>query len=434
MFNILEIKFMKAYIIETIRKIAPFDRFASAIYSPMLNFGNLTKEELVISDLKVRFIKSVSEIDFRESFLLIPDYVFVTAGLIKKFIFISKNAPDIIKRLAVLKSTLTDYYTALMDYESDTIGDESVLKFDIFYVPANSSIMDYKDSEQLISYLRRSSQPIKITQNFGIRLRRLSNIKGRPFYEEFPITDEIVGHQRFWLHSLLLNILYISTFKERIANGYFTTRFINKPKTVNNNRVINSVIGSNVWLHPTSVVENSVLCDNVKVGAKTVIKDAVIMRDTNIGDSNIINLSLFGENVNTLSNSVFCCSVIAPSSTISNLGFYYSFLGKGSFVATAVIILWEGINSTIRISVDGEELDTSRYFLGSAIGDGSVLGARAIINPGIAIPKNSIIVLRPEEGVMKIPHMSETEQYVWENATLSRFEDIFPEYDKNNFF
>lgn len=425
---------MKAYILKSKRRIAPFDRCADAIYSPLSNFGNLLREELSLTGLGVRFIKSIREMDLNESSLLMPDYVFVTSPIVKRFLFICQNSPDVIQRLSVLRSSLTDYYTPLMDIDVRLIDEEELLLFDIFYLPAGVRLLDGVDFSDLITDLRRSVRVAKISQNFGIRLRRMPNVRGRVFYEEFPLTDEIVGHQRFWYHSLLMNILYIGTFRERVASGKFSSGFLRGPRLVDNDRIVNSVIGSNVWLHPTSIVENSVLCDNVKVGAKTIIKDSIIMRDVSIGDHNIVNLSLFGERVNTLSNSVFCSSVIEPSSTVSNLGCYYSFLGRDTFLATAVILLWEGVDSTIKIQTESGEIDTGRYFLGAAIGGGSILGARAILSPGIMIPKNSVVVLRPEEGVMKIPTLSEREYYVWENASLSRFEDVFPYYDKNDFF
>lgn len=424
---------MKVYILETGRRIRPFSRTAGRIYAPFVNFLSLLKEELSLAQLQIRNISSFKEIETGEPSLFIPDYVFITYSLVKKFLFLCKNSPDRLQRLSVIKSRLTDYYTSLMDIDISNSGSDTILSFDVFYIPEGYVFEGFDSIESGIKKLRAESVKLKVSQNFGIRLKRLSNVRGSAYFEEFPITDEIIGHQRFWFHSLLLNILYLNAYKERIQAGHLSFGFLKGYKCIDNQNIKNSIIGSNVWLHPTAIVENSVIADNVKVGARVIIKDSVIMRDCNIGDSNIIKYSLFGERVNSLSNSLFRCSVISPGCTVSNLSFCYSMLGEGSFLTTAVIFLYEGIHSTIKIRENGEELDTNRYFLGSAAGEFSVLGTRAIVNPGLQIPSETIIVLRPEEGVMKIPQLSESDYYVWDNATIKRFDEIFPDFDKNEF-
>ncbi|MGC8928024.1 MAG: hypothetical protein ACP5QK_08885 [Myxococcota bacterium] len=424
---------MKAYILKTKRRITPFNRTAARVYSPFVNFSSLLKEELSLARLQIRDVSSISEIDKSEPSLLIPDYVFVTSPLIRKFLFLCKNSPNRLQRLSVIKSKLTDYYTSLMDIDVIDSAQDSLLSFDIFYLPKGFVMEGAESIDVQMKRLGADSINIKVSQNFGIRLERMSNVRGSVFFEEFPITDEIVGHQRFWFHSLLMNVLYLNTFRERILSGEFSFGFLRGFKFLNEGNIKNSIIGSNVWLHPTAVVENSLIADNVKIGARVVIRDSVIMKDCNIGDSNIIRYSLFGERVVSLSNSLFRCSVISPGSTVSNLGFCYSMLGEGSFLTTAVIFLYEGIDSTIKIKKGGEELETNRYFLGSASGELSVLGTRAIVSPGMEIPSETIIVLRPEEGVMKIPHLIEGEYYIWDNATIKRFDEIFTGFDKNDF-
>ncbi len=424
---------MKAYIVETGREIEPFGVNVKKIYSPLINFGNLLKEELSLSDLKVRNIKSFVEIDSKEAFLLIPDYVFVTSPLIKRFLFLCKNSPDRSQRLSVIRSKLTEYYTALMDIDENEIDGEHILSFDIFYLPQKRDHFFEESIDKTIKRLRAEAAPTRVSQNFGIKLQRLSNVKGKVWFEEFPVTEDIIGHQRFWFHSLFMNIIYLNAFRDRLSSGIFKPTTMKKRKMINDGRIVNSIIGSNVWIHPTAIIEDSVIAENVRIGAKTIIRNSVIMGGSTIGDSNIIINSLLGEDVTSLSNSLFRCSVVSPKSTVSNIGFCYSMLGEGVFLTTAVIFLYEGIDSTIKIKYKGEELDTGRYFLGSAAGNGSVLGTRAIVSPGISLPSNTIIVLRPEEGVMKIPALNESDYYVWDNATIKRFDDIFPDFDKNDF-
>ncbi|MCX7942921.1 MAG: hypothetical protein N2746_00195 [Deltaproteobacteria bacterium] len=424
---------MKAYILDTQRRIPPFDKSVSKIYSPFINFGNLVREEIALAKVKVRGIKDPKEIDNSEPVILLPDYVFVTASLIKKFIFLCQNTPNKIQRLSVIKSKLTDFYAPLMDLSELSVNGERRLLFDIFYIPKGVPYLKDCTSENIIERLRKEAIDTKVSQNFGIRVERAVNVKNRPFFEEFPVTDEIVGHLTFWIHPLLMNILYLNTYRNRLMASEYSFGFLNKKEVIDEGNIRGSVVGSNVWLHPTSIIENSVIADNTRVGARAIIKNSVIMRDCNIGDCNIIKNSLFGESVTSLSNSRFRSSVIAPNCTVSNLGFCYSMLGEGSFLTTAVIFLYEGVDSTIKIRCGKEEYDTGKYFLGSAAGENSILGTRAIVSPGLSIPSKTLIVLRPEEGVMKIQDLIESEYYIWDSATLKRFEDVFPHLNKTDF-
>lgn len=434
MFGVIKLSsIMKAYIISTDRKVTPFNKVVSKIYSPFINFGNLLKEELALSGLSVRNINSINEIKTDEPSIITPDYVFVTSNLIKKFVFLCKNSPDKVQRLCVVKSKLTDFYTTLMDYDRIESNGEVRLGFDVFYLPKQFKFGEVDSTNNLLETLRRKALNIKVSQNFGIRIERLPNVNNKPYYEEFPITEDIIAHIKYWFHSLFVNILYLNVYKKRIHCDEYSFGFLYKKKIIGKESGKESIIGSNVWIHPTAIIENSIVADNVKIGAKTIIKDSVIMGDCNIGDRNIISKSLFGESVTSLSNSRFFCSIISPRCTVSNLNFSYSMLGERSFLTTAVIFLYEGVNSTIKIVNNGEVIDTGKYFLGSASGEGAILGTRAIVSPGLEIPSNVVIVLRPEEGVMKIPELSESEYYVWDNATLKRFEEVFQGIDKNNF-
>jgi hypothetical protein len=60
------------------------------------------------------------------------------------------------------------------------------------------------------------------------------------------------------------------------------------------------------------------------------------------------------------------------------------------------------------------------------VGHGSVLGARTIVGAGRALPNRTMVVMRREEGVLRIaPHAPGT-PLCWDDAALVPFDSMRP--------
>ena len=64
--------------------------------------------------------------------------------------------------------------------------------------------------------------------------------------------------------------------------------------------------------------------------------------------------------------------------------------------------------------------------LGGCAGHGSTLGARTIVAPGRALPNRTVVVMRREEGVLRIEATAVGTPVCWHDAALVPFDRLRP--------
>ena len=77
----------------------------------------------------------------------------------------------------------------------------------------------------------------------------------------------------------------------------------------------------------------------------------------------------------------------------------------------------------------GKPVDTGRWILGGCAGHECILGTRAIFLPGLMVPNQTMIVMRPEEGLYKLPAAVEPgKPYVYHQGLLQPLEQALPHW------
>ncbi|RZN55553.1 MAG: hypothetical protein DSO09_02395 [Candidatus Methanomethylicota archaeon] len=110
-------------------------------------------------------------------------------------------------------------------------------------------------------------------------------------------------------------------------------------------------VGPNCYIRPYTY-----LCKNVRVGNACEIKNSIIMEDTNISHLSYIGDSVIGAKCN-----------IGAGTIIANLKFN---------------------ESTVKVKIKGEKIDSGKRKLGAFIGDNVKTGINVSINPGVKIGPN----------------------------------------------
>ncbi|NHV45656.1 MAG: NTP transferase domain-containing protein [Candidatus Verstraetearchaeota archaeon] len=110
-------------------------------------------------------------------------------------------------------------------------------------------------------------------------------------------------------------------------------------------------VGPNCYLRPYTY-----LCKNVRVGNACEIKNSIIMEDTHISHLSYIGDSVIGAKCN-----------IGAGTIIANLKFN---------------------ESTVKVKIKGEKIDSGKRKLGAFIGDNVKTGINVSINPGVKIGPN----------------------------------------------
>lgn len=123
------------------------------------------------------------------------------------------------------------------------------------------------------------------------------------------------------------------------------------------------IIGKNCVIEDNVLLRGGcILGDGVHIGHAVELKHSIILDNTNrtkVSHLVYIGDSIVGRNVN---------------------------VGGGVIVAN-----WRLDKKNIVVKMDGDRMDTGTAKFGAAIGDGSGIGANAVINPGTVLGKDSIV-------------------------------------------
>lgn len=194
-----------------------------------------------------------------------------------------------------------------------------------------------------------------------------------------------------WLHILDVNLLAAAYIfrKMHLPDGLAQ----NTRGRKHDNR-----LGEDVNIHPTAFVSGSILEDDVVVEPSASVINCYIGKGSRIADHCVLVGCVIGENCNTLVDTHLRRVVAFSNSTLSNLSLEDVLIGSDAFITTAMAFFAENYHSNA--TIDG--VDSGRPVIGGCVGTGAVLGARALLAAGIAIPAGTTVVGRPDEALSKI--------------------------------
>lgn len=158
----------------------------------------------------------------------------------------------------------------------------------------------------------------------------------------------------------------------------------------------NRLLGD-VDIHPTATVIDSILEDGVKVEPHASVINSYLGKDVLVADHSVVHSSVIGAGCRSLVDTSLRRMVAMPGSTLSNLGFSDSVIGANVFLTTSVATF---ARPGVDVVVEGH--DTGRALLGAAIGARCVLGSRALMAAGMALPPGLLVVARPGEAATKL--------------------------------
>ena len=160
----------------------------------------------------------------------------------------------------------------------------------------------------------------------------------------------------------------------------------------------NNRIGRHVKIHPTAHVSGSVLEDHAMIEPFASVIDSQVCEKSRVAANSVLHTTVLGAGSQTLVDSHLRRVVVGQNTTIANLGLYDSLVGDDAFVTTAVSVF--GQQPMQYPEIKGEKL--YRPVIGVGIGDGAVVGARALFQAGVYLPKDALVVGRPDEAASKL--------------------------------
>lgn len=239
--------------------------------------------------------------------------------------------------------------------------------------------------------LRADARPVVLQPEVDVEDIRADGLGRPPGLIHLPRTLELGANLHRWPHLLWLLQAWPHARRLEVLGPAETRRGTN-------------LVGNGVRVHRTAHVEHSILEDGVDVDAHATVVGSFLGRGVRLGDHVAVHHSVVGADCHVLADSFLRRTVAMPGSTVSNLDLREVVLGQQSFITSAVIFFCGRPGADAPVGQDPAALEDSGHReLGGATGHRCVLGARAIFEPGRAVPGGAVIVMRPEEGVTQMP-------------------------------
>jgi carbonic anhydrase/acetyltransferase-like protein (isoleucine patch superfamily) len=314
-------------------------------------------------------------------------------------------------RLCVTRSPMTEH-TAPLGSAAPT-ADGRARAYDLFLV--GEGIRGGVSPGDALAHLRRDASPVVVTLGCDVHATRSPGYGKPPHVVEVPRAAAWVAHVERWPHLLWL------------GQG---ASFARRAEVLGEDEARGpaNVVAPGARVHRTAHVEGSVLGEGAEVEAHATVVGSILGRGVRVADHSAIHDSVVGEGCTTLADTLLRRVVAMPGSTLSNMDLCEVLLGRGVFTTSGVIFFRGEVGRTARVGqAAAEEEDTGKAELGGAVGHGCVLGARAILAPGRALPGGTVVVMRPEEGVALVAAgVAPGEPLAWDDGKLVGVRERWP--------
>lgn len=332
--------------------------------------------------------------------LTFADYALATAPLLRAFL----EAAGGFSRLALPNRAPWSLLTPVSSVEQT----EDLLLFDIFADAPN---------EELLT-LRRNATPAVVDLAPRTRRRELPRVGPPPHHLDLPADGVLAAHLEHWVHLLWVGPLLVPALALHRPGKRYRRRGAG----------FDSFLGEDADIHHRAFLEGAVIGEGAQVGADSTVRHSYVGPRSALADFTKVTCSVLGTETHTLADASFSSVVSLGEGTLANLLLRDTLLGKKVFLTSGVIFWNEAIHRTVRVSRNGELIDTRRKNLGGCAGHGCVLGARTIVAPGRALPNRTTVVMRKEEGVRRIDDL-EGAPSCWFDGALVPVERVMPGYE-----
>ncbi|MFN7951904.1 MAG: hypothetical protein U0610_09255 [bacterium] len=407
-----------AYVLDSRRTIAPFGDPVSRTWLGDRRLGEHQDRAFADLGLPARRVSDLGEISDPE-YLLIVDYVFVSTGLLRRFLEAARAGGGN-RVLGVPRGPMVEFTHPIqgLRFEKDfryPSGERAL--YDVFYVRERVTSLDElraRSSAEVVE-LRERTFPVDLGA-MGARGRSMA----------VPLSNGVVMHLGHWVHVWQANVFTIGLAWAREATArkawlawillrslFATTRgkiaygFLGRL----------NVIGKGCLIHPSATVEGCILGPGVHVGAGAQVRFSLLGAGASIGEQAIVNGSVVGDKSIIAQQAILNLSAIYPESFVKTI--QGGLVGSESFVGGRVRFYDLKLEGSIEVEHDGGFADTKLNFLAGCVGHKASISGPVWFYPGRAIPNGYRIIQHPKQVVGRIaPDLSTTEFLVNQGGRL----------------
>lgn len=416
---------MKLYRCRTKLKLAPFgDDIRGALV------GGQTLEQAQAEaarhcDLQVEDASGRDPVPPGGDFLVMGDDLYVSRACLRRFLQTPLTGKGV-WRLALKRGPASDYCLPLQKVDAD----EQQVGFDLYRV-RGAQVPRGLSWPHLRHWLAERAQALPLEPGGSVESLTLSRPGPPRLKLELPRSLCLAVQLSHWVHLLWLNHLlpWLRLHEYWQDRGTLTRAWHGRGRNPHRREARLNVIGPGCSIHPTARVEGSWLGRGVKLGPFAYVRESILGDGVEVADHSKFTRCVVGAGCHTLNDSLFVSCTFYPDSTLASFLLRNSVIGRRVFLTSGVMFWDEPIQGTVTVRHGDTEVDTSRYLLGGCAGHECLLGTRAIFLPGRAVPNQTIIVMRPEEGVVKLPEQASPGQpHIYHQGRIVPLTEVLPQY------
>ncbi len=400
-----------AYVLSSERTIAPFGDPVSRCWIGDRRLADHQDRALADLGLEVRRVRDLAEIREPE-YLLILDYVFVSTGVLRKFLEGARVATGS-SALGIPRGPMVEFTHPVQQirFEKDfryAAGERAL--YDVFYVRQRIGGLD-----ELRAAARAEVVELK-ERTFPVDLGAMG-ARGRSM--AVPLSNGVVMHLGHWVHVWQANVFAIGLGWAREASRrklwlawilirslFATTRgkiaygFLSRL----------NVVGKGCLIHPSATVEGCILGPGVHIGAGAQVRFSMLGAGASIGEQAIVNGSVVGDKSIIAQQAILNLSAIYPESFVKTI--QGGLVGSEAFVGGRVRFYDLKLEGTIEVEHDGGFADTKLNFLAGCVGHKVSISGPVWFYPGRSIPNGYRIIQHPKQVVGRIAPGLPTDEFL----------------------
>jgi hypothetical protein len=154
--------------------------------------------------------------------------------------------------------------------------------------------------------------------------------------------------------------------------------------------------GPGCKVHPTAHVEWSILGRNVRIGPNAVVRGAVLGDRVELGPGALVEMSTLAEKASVNAGATVRSCVVGSEGHVGAYFTQLSVLGKGAVLCPSSGIFDFNLRSNVIVSFEGRNVSCGSRLLGGCLGHGAFLGADVPLGSGQELPNGCMLVKNPQ--------------------------------------
>lgn len=410
---------MRAYLLETGRRVSPFDEPVGAM--PVHN-RSLRDHQIGILESLGCQVQAIDDLrQAREQpCLLVYDDIYFTYHAVAKFLAAARRrqreqaaspaAKGVSSSPADCRSRPGNFAAAL---PLSPLTQRFVPSFQGRTVEQNDGtkchVYDFYLLHEWDPEIPPSDQasPLSIPHYVSLRRWRVNRHFDPSGSYSLPMSTVALCPVRHWSSVLAANILGMPSclFRSASASPYraatLPLRMLWRGGSLWPSRLRGKIYlaGRGCKVHPTAHVEWAVLGNGVRIGPNAVVRGAVLGNRVEIGPGALVELSTLGEKATVNGGATVRSCVVGDEGHMGAAFTQLSLVGRGAALCPTSGIFDFNLRANVNVGFEGRTVSCGSRLLGGCLGHGAFLGADVFLASGQELPNGCVLVRSPRDIV-----------------------------------